>query len=430
MKKFQFYKLGTLGVLIFMLFTMTGCTIPFLNRAPESISLKYESLWENEQVYSDVFTSYKDIAPNVSVSFEDRSYISLEVYKKDLLERLSSNREVPDVLRIHASWLPEFRKYLTPAPQEMFNKQVIEEKYYPSVGSIVVYKTVDGSQSYVYGIPLYYDQLNLVYNKAHFAEAGLTPPTTWEQFFRAAYFLTKKDSSGNITRSAGAFGDKNIEFYTDTFGYLLGNASVNFPNVTSQDIEAIESVVRVLNRSTDWNPEFANSGNAFASRRVSMIFAPAWRVNDILTANPTIELAVAPMPSSRIENPQNWSTFFIEVVPANGKNPAEAWKFLQHMSSEASAQSIYSKQASLRALPSLPALKNLANTIEVHPILKSMSSNALSSKSAFGTGSSFVMSDRAGNTQCTDAIKIYASGNASGFIQNINLVAQSCGLSQ
>lgn len=422
------YKFLTLSLLFSSLFFLTGCTIPFLSSKPQDITLTYESLWERPGVYEDVFSNYKKAAPYVTVNFQDMSASEISRYKEDLLDRLKNNRNVPDVVRIHVSWLPEFKEYLAPAPQELFSKETIDSNYYPAVSSLVVYKSANSS--FIYGIPLYYDQLMLVYNTKHFEEAGYkTPPITWEQFFRYSYFLTKKDSTNQVTRSGAAFGNSSLEFYSDIFGLLLGNANLDFPAALDSDTDVLQSVIRVLNRSTDWNPAFQNSGNAFASRRASMIIAPTWRVNDILFSNKDIELAVAGLPSSRQDRPQNWPTFFIEAVPLKAKNTKESWNLIKHMSSVESAKDIYSKQVASRRLPSLPALKSLANEIEIDPILKELSVDALNSSIGIGNGYSFLLSDRSGNGNCVEATKNALSKNSSkDLVEASASIKQNCSL--
>ena len=433
-KKFKnhlnFYRVLTLSLLGISAFLMTGCTIPFLKSTPANITLRYESLWEKPGTYENVFNSYKNQNPIITINFEDKSAADISAYKSDLLDRLKNNRDVPDVIRIHVSWLPEFKNYLAPAPSDLFSKDSIANDFYPGVSSLVVYNTKDNSQSYVYAAPLYYDQLMLVYNKKDFEDLGYkSTPVTWEQFFRAAYFLSKKDAAGKIERSGAAFGSKDIEFYSDIFGYLLGNSAIDFPAALDLDVTSLESVLRVVNRNTDWDPAFQNAGNAFASRKASMIIVPAWRVNDVLSANPNIELGIAPLPSARQDRPMNWPTFFVEAVPATAQNTAESWKLIKHMTSEESQKDIYSKQASVRRLPSLPSLKKLAETTDLDPILKAVSRDALSSQIGIGNGFSFVMSDRSGNTACVTAIEdSISTGQSDLFKKSKDTILQACGL--
>jgi ABC-type glycerol-3-phosphate transport system substrate-binding protein len=429
-KKISIYQILSLGLLGITSYFMSGCTIPFLSSGPKEITLRYESLWERPGTYEDVFTTYRNQNPNVTINFDDRSASDISAYKADLLDRLKNGREVPDLVRVHVSWLPEFKNYLSPAPSDLFNRDIIANDFYPAVSSLVVYNTADNSQSFVYGVPLYYDQLMLVYNKKDFEDAGYkTTPVTWEQFFRTAFFLSKKDATGKIERSGAAFGNRELEFYTDIFGYLLGNSGINFPQALDLPESSLESVLRVLNRSTDWDPSFQNSGNAFASRKASMILVPTWRVNDILTANPNIELAVAPLPSARQDRPMNWPTFFVEAVPLKAQNPTESWKLIKHMSSEESQRDIYSKQVSTRRLGSLPSLKGLSDSIDLDPILQSVSRDALSSQIGIGSGFAFVMSDRSGNTVCVESIKNAVSSSSAGnFKDSKETILSSCGL--
>ncbi len=190
---YQFLTLTLLGISAFF---MTGCTIPFLSSAPKNITLTYESLWEKQGTYEGVFNSYKNLNPNISIDFQDKSASDISAYKADLLDRLRNNREVPDIIRIHVSWIPEFKDFLSPAPSDLFSKEIIANEYYPAASSLVVYNSTDG-KSFVYGAPLYHDQLMLVYNKKDFEEAGYrSTPVTWEQFFRTSMFLTKKDAAG------------------------------------------------------------------------------------------------------------------------------------------------------------------------------------------------------------------------------------------
>ncbi len=425
--KLNLYKYLSVSVLSVSVFFLTGCTIPFLSQGSKPITLKYESLWEAKGTYADVISKYQATSPNVTIDFSDNSSSTIAAYKEDLLNRLRNGENVPDLMRIHISWLPEFKEFLEPS---VYSATDFNDSYYPGVNASVAEKIVDQDNYLVYGIPLYYDSLVLVYNKAHFEEAGIkNPPVNWEQFFRASYFLTKKDSSGAIVRSGAAFGSSDLEFYTDTFGILLSNANINFPEDLTEESTDLESVLRVLNRSTEWNPNFGNAGNAFVSRKASMIIVPSWRVNDLLTANKDIELGVAPLPSANIENPKVWPTYFVEVVPKKSQNSSESWKFLKFLSSKESATDIYSKQASVRVLPSLPAIKSLATEISIDPILKTLSNYANTANPTHLNGQSIVFSDRAGNTRCVESVKSYIKGNDSkALIEGMSVIKTDCAL--
>ena len=425
--KNNLYKYLSFSAIFMSFFVLTGCTIPFLSSAPETVTLTYDSLWEPKGTYADIISKYEGSNPNVKIEFNDNSSSTLVTYKEDLLTRLRTGDRIPDVMRIHVSWLPEFKEFLAPTviPSEEFNNT-----YYPGVAASVAEKIVDQDNYLVYGLPLYYDSLVLVYNQTHFEEEGIkNPPVNWEQFFRTASFLTKKDSSGKVVRSGAAYGSPDIEFYTDIFGVLLSNSNLNFPDDLERESSSLNSVLRVLNRQTDWSPSFGNAGNAFAARRASMIVVPSWRVNDLITANPDINIGVAPLPSASIDNPKVWPTYFVEVVPKQAKNPNESWKFLTYLASEESATDIYSKQASTRKLPSLPAIASLASSIEIDSKLKVLSDYARTANATHLNGQSIVFSDRAGNARCVDTVKSYIRGTESaGLVQGLSVIKTDCAL--
>lgn len=429
MNKFEknIYKFLSVFVIGSSFFVLTGCTIPFLNNAPKEMTLKYDGLWEPKGTYADIISKYQESVPNVKIDYTDNTSTGLSSYKDDLLSRLRAGEKVPDIMRIHVSWLPEFKEFLSPT---VISEKEFNDTYYPGVNAAVAEKIVDQDNYLVYGVPLYYDSLVLVYNKAHFEEEGIkNPPVNWEQFFRIAGFLTKKDSEGKVVRSGAAYGNSEIEFYSDMFGVLLSNSNLNFPGDLEKESTSLNSALKVLNRQTDWSPSFGNAGNAFVARKTSMIIVPSWRVNDLLIANPGIELAVAPLPSASIDNQKIWPTYYVEVVPKKGSNPNESWKFLKYLSSEESAKDIYTKQASVRKLPSLPARKSIATSMDIDPLLKVLSNYANNANPTHLNGQSIVFSDRAGNNRCVDTLKSYIKGgDGRELVEGMSVIKTDCSI--
>ena len=68
----------------------------------------------------------------------------------------------------------------------------------------------------------------MVYNKAHFEEAGLdpdSPPTTYDELIEAAQKLTQTDANGNITRSGAILPVGQARFDQGWFNFLAGHGS-------------------------------------------------------------------------------------------------------------------------------------------------------------------------------------------------------------
>jgi multiple sugar transport system substrate-binding protein len=62
----------------------------------------------------------------------------------------------------------------------------------------------------VYGLPLTVDARAIFYNKTLLEEAGVEPPTTWEELRTAAIALTKRDESGKLVQSGFALNDVGL----------------------------------------------------------------------------------------------------------------------------------------------------------------------------------------------------------------------------
>lgn len=75
-----------------------------------------------------------------------------------------------------------------------------------------------------YGIPWRFDTRTLLYNKDHFAAAGIQePPKTWDDMVNIGKKLTKADAKGNITRAGLAWYNMMARF-DQTWFALLGGA--------------------------------------------------------------------------------------------------------------------------------------------------------------------------------------------------------------
>ena len=128
----------------------------------------------------------------------------------------------------------------------------LEEEYYPSILDTVKY------EDRYYGLPLNCNSTALFYNKQMLEEAGVTPPSDWQELKEAAEKLTTKDRSGFLMCSMegeqGAFqilpwilsaGGTTEEIdglpWTEAFTFFSellkdGSMSANCINLTQTDV--------------------------------------------------------------------------------------------------------------------------------------------------------------------------------------------------
>jgi len=168
----------------------------------------------------------------------------------------------------------------------------------------------------IYAIPLFYDGLALVYNKAHFAEVGQqSPPTAWEEFRRLALELSVY-SDETLIRSGAAMGTAdNIDHFSDVLGLMWSQANVSIPSEvdSSRAQDALTFYVNFAKEDGVWNTSFKEASLAFANGEVSMIFVPSC------------------VPQVSEEAPITWGSFWMEAVSAKSPNAQVAWDFLNFL---------------------------------------------------------------------------------------------------
>src|SRR5690606_13096251 len=90
--------------------------------------------------------------------------------------RLSTN-DTPDIVRVHATWVPYLTDLLEPLPSSIMSVSEYSNTFYPVVSKDLVIN------NNVYGMPLGLDGLALVYNADMLARAGYdAPPANWDDF--------------------------------------------------------------------------------------------------------------------------------------------------------------------------------------------------------------------------------------------------------
>jgi ABC-type glycerol-3-phosphate transport system substrate-binding protein len=365
-------KIKTLALLVALPFFLTACTLQDLpvigsmfggSKGP--VELTMWGLWEKSFVYDALLQKYQVDYPNTTLNFQDMSVLNLNglvEYKKRVFARLEQNSWDADVVMVHSSWVPRLvaAGLISPMPSDLISTGAYSQLFYPVATETSVFN------NQVYAVPAYYDGLVLVYNMDHFEEAGITrAPTAWEEFRRVAIDLTQTAdgvSNSDIIRAGAAVGSAdNINHFSDILGLMWAQAGVNFP----QDIDsraaqdAFAFYVNLMEEHKVWRADFPEATTAFVNGQVSMIFVPTWQVLDILAANPSMNLGVAPVPQALPNNPVAWGTFWSYVVPSNSDSQKAAWNFINFLTTEDSLQLLNREASKTREFGTPYALVSL-----------------------------------------------------------------------
>ncbi len=333
---------GAIVVIIFLLSSVFFGFIPGSRPISQNpVTLEFWGLYDDLQVWQTIFSSFKKENSNVSFNY---TKMNPETYETDLLKALASGK-APDIIMFHSSWLPEHGNKISPLPQTMMSLREYQDTF-------VDIATVDFvAKNQIYALPVWTDALVMIYNKDLFNTAAVaTPPKDWDEFIKVVQKLSRKDKSGNLTKSGAAIGAAgNINNSADILSLLMLQSGVKMISddgktatfdssilVNGSTYSPGESALRFYttfnspkSNAYSWNNKLPNSFEAFISGQTAIIFDYALNVNQIKQKSPNLRFAVAMVPQLKgAAKTVNYGDFWGYSVPLVSKNSETAWKFL------------------------------------------------------------------------------------------------------
>lgn len=215
----------------------------------------------------------------------------------------------------------------------------IKNKFYDNLWDTVTYN------GKIYALPFNTDTRLLFYNKKMFKDAGITEfPKTWDEFYKLADKLDKKDGSKYSTL---AFHPMIGNFGFDTFALSNGGKTVdNFMNPTkatintAQNIEALDWMSKWRERygADTWNSYMQQGSGAndpFISGKVAIYGNVCNYIATLKKYAPDMDYGVAAMPAG----PSGKETGsigggFVVVVPKGSKNAKWAAEYVKFMTDD------------------------------------------------------------------------------------------------
>ena len=156
-------------------------------KTTKQVTLNYWGLWEEESVMNGIIAEYETKTPNVKINYKRNQISDYESRLKNRLAKTGTETtDVPDIFRIHNSWIPMFSDNLAPVPTETVTTLSLANDFFDNYK-----KDLKVNENYM-GIPLMYDGLALFYNKDLLNAAGVEVPKSWWDLEAAANKITKK----------------------------------------------------------------------------------------------------------------------------------------------------------------------------------------------------------------------------------------------
>ncbi|RMI35913.1 ABC transporter substrate-binding protein [Streptomyces triticirhizae] len=201
--------------------------------------------------------------------------------------RMASSDSLTDILELDGSELPQFA--------ETGGLRPIDEVGVVAEGlsdSSVALGSFDGTQ---YGVARSVNSLALIYNTELLAEAGVQPPTTWDELRRTAAELTSGDTYG-MAFSATPDADGVYQFLPFFWSAGGDEARLTEGEGGAAALAFWKELVDggVVSRSVvNWNQQDVN--DQFLSGRAAMMINGPWQV-PVLDAQDEVDWAVAAIP--------------------------------------------------------------------------------------------------------------------------------------
>ncbi|MFA5945831.1 MAG: extracellular solute-binding protein [Patescibacteria group bacterium] len=378
--------------------------------ATEKVTLKFWSVFDQQDAYRELITKYKGAHPNVDIQYR---VFRPEEYDKELIRALAEGTG-PDIFSVSNSRVGEFQGLLKPMPTTLNVSSLVTQGTLQKKTSLVAKQESTPSQkafkqqfvdvvandvimSYqpdpkkpaeqrVFGVPFAVDNLALFYNKDLLNSAGIAQvPANWDDFRSAVQKLTKYDATGGVAQSGAALGTgKNVDRASDIISVLMmqnGAPMVDergkpafdtIPAGTQRGIfpglDAVRFYTDFANPVKDvytWNDTFPGSVTAFSRGQTAFMLGYSYDVAALQAAAPKLNYAIAPLPQIAGGKQMNIANYWVQGVSKTSKFSDYAWNFLLYASSPANVTSYLAKSGKPTALRSLIGTQSTDEKISV-----------------------------------------------------------------
>lgn len=251
------------------------------------------------------------------------SYVSQELVEEKLLTSLAGG-QVPDVVlwdRYQTS-LYAPKGALAPIDDLVEEDSVDLDAFYePALGEM----EVDGE---LYGLPLLVDNRSLFVNETQLAEAGVTPPTTWDELRSAAVTLTQ-DEGGTLSRAGFDLSDPGLfnQYLAQAGGDLLNDDETKTAFNSPEGLEVLEFWQELMDDGV-YQQGFGDGSDPFAEGTVAMKYDGPWALSTLDQVDGLQYGVTQPVTGPDGDTGAYMGGFGL-VIPEGARNVEGAWEFMK-----------------------------------------------------------------------------------------------------
>jgi len=312
------------------------------------IQLKMWGVFDNSNEIYPFIKSYTAKHPGVQINYQKKMFSE---YEDILLNGLAENTG-PDIFVIHNTWLPKYKKKISPAPEDLIPINAFRDAFV----SVTEEDLTENNK--VYALPLYVDTLAMYYNHDHYKVTKYGKPApTWEEFKNDIHRLNIVDPRTKIfKRSAVALGtENNVGQAVDILFQLFLQNGVNFYNTNNtrtaftsrKGINTFLQYLSYSNPNSDnysWQSTRPDDIYEFVNGNVSTIIGYSYLYEQIAAQSRTkgLDFRIAAMPQVVPSAPVTYADYWAYTVrnmpnEQDEQKMRHAWNFLKTLASEESA---------------------------------------------------------------------------------------------
>lgn len=298
---------------------------------------------ESDDSLTAVFLSgvaYDPCAVEYAEKFEEETGVAVEVlhegyptFHDKLLTTLSSGAATYDVIMSAYQWTGEFAPFLVPLTEQIEGDDSLAGVIESASESYVF----DGEQ---YAVPFSAQAESLFYRTDLFQQAGLEPPTTWDDFEEIADFFTDNPDYPGVYGTSIKGSDANSQSMFSNRYYGLGGEVLGEPGSTLDVDLATQALELLRTAESEYSPAgslqatFTEVSAQFTAGTVAMAeLMPTTVLGQITPETPDNKVfgnvGVTTIPGGTGEM-GGWGL----AVPESSENQERAFEFAAFMASE------------------------------------------------------------------------------------------------
>ncbi|CAI9389388.1 ABC transporter substrate-binding protein [Microbacterium sp. T2.11-28] len=314
----RFLALGVVTVAAIALAACSGTTTDSGDSGDGPEKVTFWGSWSGDQVAQ--LEAQAD-AYNAAQDAYEVTYVPQELVEEKLLTGLASG-DVPDVVLWDRYNTPIYvdKNALAPIDEYIEADGVDMSQFYDQALSELVIDDV------TYGIPLLVDNRSLFYNVEALEEAGVEPPTTWDELAAVAEATTVSEG-GSLARAGFQLNDPGLfnMWLTQAGGQMYSDDEQTTAFNSPEGLEVLQFWQSLLDAGV-YELGFGEGVDAFAEGNVALKLDGPWALGGLDAAG--VEYGIVPPPSGPDGGQGAGMGGFGLVIPQGAKNAEGAWDFI------------------------------------------------------------------------------------------------------